>query len=236
MPRILRQLIGYITGKVTRPIIRAAKEQLAATALYDLACKRAVGSSLHYADTNMQSALLFRTAPEVWEFALRKAPTVGLCLEFGVWTGRSINYFARRTSVIYGFDSFEGLQEDWSGWSFPKGSFDLKGKTPKVRSNVRLIKGWFNDTLPPFLQQHPDDAAFIHIDCDTYEATATVLALLNGRIVPGTVILFDEYFGYRGWRTRGEFTAWQDFVHRTGARYEYVAFSGQQVALRLMSR
>lgn len=231
-PKLLR-IIGHITGKVTRPIVRAAKEQVAATALYDLACQRAVRSSLDYAERNMQSALLFQTAPEIWEFAAAKVSTAGLYLEFGVWAGRSINYFARRAPVIYGFDSFEGLQEDWSGWSFPKGSFALKGRLPKVRPNVHLIKGWFNDTLPAFLQEHPEDAAFVHVDCDTYESTATVLTLLERRIVPGTVILFDEYFGYRGWRTRGEFTAWQEFIERTGARYEYLAFSAQQAAVRV---
>lgn len=138
-PKLLR-IIGHITGKVTRPIVRAAKEQVAATALYDLACQRAVRSSLDYAERNMQSALLFQTAPEIWEFAAAKVSTAGLYLEFGVWAGRSINYFARRAPVIYGFDSFEGLQEDWSGWSFPKGSFALKGRLPKVRPNVHLIK------------------------------------------------------------------------------------------------
>ena len=72
----------------------------------------------------------------------------GLLIEFGVWKGRSINYFAKRVSeTIYGFDSFEGLKEDWSGWGFAKGAFDLGGKLPKVENNVILIKGWFDKTL-----------------------------------------------------------------------------------------
>lgn len=74
-----------------------------------------------------------------------------LILEFGVWMASSINNIALMypDRWIFGFDSFEGLPEDWSGL-FVKGSFNLDGKLPKVRPNVFLIKGWFSDTIPQF--------------------------------------------------------------------------------------
>lgn len=74
-----------------------------------------------------------------------------LILEFGVWVGNSINNIARfyPDRWIFGFDSFEGLPEDWSGL-FVKGSFDLQGRLPKVRPNVFLVKGWFSDSIPQF--------------------------------------------------------------------------------------
>ena len=77
---------------------------------------------------------------------------------------------------------------------------------------------------------NPDNISFVHIDCDTYEATTTILSLAKDRIVPGTVILFDEYFGYRGWRV-GEYKAWQEFTALRGLKYEYNAFSDQAVVL-----
>lgn len=116
------------------------------------------------------------------------------------------------------------------GHESPKGSFDLAGRLPRVRENVVLIKGWFDKTLPEFLLKYPDKFSFIHIDCDTYEAARTVLALCKQRITSGTIIVFDEYFGYRGWK-QGEFKAWQEFCQETGFKYKYIAFSNEQVAL-----
>ena len=52
-------------------------------------------------------------------------------LEFGVFSGTSINFFSENINKnIYGFDSFEGLKEDWLGTSVTKGTFDLKKKIP----------------------------------------------------------------------------------------------------------
>jgi len=160
-----------------------------------------------------------------------------MAAEFGVWKGQSINHIAKRLSpdIVYGFDSFEGLREDWSGWSEPKGTFSLGGKLPKVRSNVRLVKGWFDQTLPSFLQANALPFAIVHLDSDTYEAAKTVLELISSRITEGTVIIFDEYFGYRGWRG-GEFKAWQELVAATGFRYEYLAFSTQAVSVRVIKK
>ena len=50
-------------------------------------------------------------------------------LEFGVFSGSSINFFSNKINKkIYGFDSFEGLKEDWLGTTVIKGTFDLKKK------------------------------------------------------------------------------------------------------------
>ena len=54
--------------------------------------------------------------------------------------------------------------------------------------------------------------------------------MASDRFQKGTVIVFDEYFGYRGWR-EGEFKAWQEFVAARGLRYEYLAFSDYAVSL-----
>ena len=101
---------------------------------------------------------------------------------------------------------------------------------PAVHGNVTLIKGWFDQTLPPFLAAHPDPVSFLHIDCDTYSSTKTILDMLFPRLRVGTVILFDEYFGYRGWRHE-EWKAWQEYVSTKNISYEYIAYSNAQVGL-----
>lgn len=192
---------------------------------------RAVADAADYADSRMATALCLRSIEKLWRHAFDARNKAGLVVEFGVWTGRSIRFFSTLTSeTIYGFDSFAGLREDWKGWENPKGTFDLHGAPPQVPANVDLIKGWFNETLPSFLQEHEQPFSFVHIDCDTYEATATILKTAGDRFQNGTVVVFDEYFGYRGWR-EGEFKAWQEFVAARGLGYQYLAFSDYAVSL-----
>ena len=190
-----------------------------------------------YAQAKMQNAVVFYTKTALWDHALTNVCVDGIFAEFGVFTGTSINYIAqkRKNAIVYGFDSFVGLKEDWTGHDFTKGAFDLGGKFPEVVSNVRLIKGWFDETIPEFLVQHSEPFAFIHCDCDTYEATKTVFDLLGDRITKGTIIVFDEYFGYRGWKI-GEFKAWQDFVSSSDIEYEYLGFSTEEVSIRITNK
>ncbi len=174
---------------------------------------------------------------DLWIHTLRSTENDGLIAEFGVWTGKSVDFLAAflPDRTVFGFDSFQGLQEDWAGYVLTKGSFDLKGVLPKVRNNVNLIQGWFDETLPTFLRQHHEPIAFMHIDCDTFQAAKTVLELLNPSIVKGTVILFDEYFGYHGWQLH-EFKAFQEFVQGNRITYEYLGFSVASVSVRISHR
>jgi hypothetical protein len=52
--------------------------------------------------------------------------------------------------------------------------------------------------------------------------------------VPGTIILFDEYFNYPNWEVH-EYKAFQEFVTKYGVKYRYLAFARQQVAVRIES-
>jgi len=83
--------------------------------------------------------------------ALKQKPDT-LWLEFGVFVGDTIMYFSKFTNgPVFGFDSFEGLPEDWiPGWE--KGKFNLRGILPPVPAHVTLIKGWFNETVPDFIK------------------------------------------------------------------------------------
>jgi hypothetical protein len=226
LDRTVVPAVRYVIDKVEPGILHNA------SSLCELARIRAITSSVRYAEEKMSEALIFDTRDALWDYALKKICVTGINAEFGVWQGDSINYFARKVPTIYGFDSFEGLKEDWKGQSAPQGSFDLKGKLPKVARNVHLIKGWFAATVPAFLTEHETPFAFVHIDCDTFETVQELLNLIGSRLVPGTVIVFDEYFGFRGWEL-GEFRAWSEYVQRTGTAYKYLGFSLRQVMLQL---
>ena len=159
----------------------------------------------------------------------------GLFLEFGVRAGASVNFIAayHPTKTIYGFDSFEGLPESWNFYA-PAGTFSLNGKMPVVRSNVRLIKGWFDQTLPSFIKDHPEPCAFVHIDSDIYSSAKTVFDSLGDKITHGTVIEFDEYFDRPNWQN-GEFRAFHEFLDKWKFEYEYLGYCnhGPQCAVRI---
>lgn len=134
--------------------------------------------------------------------------------------------------IIYGFDSFEGLPETWRN-GFEETSFNLNGNLPQVNENVRLVKGWFNETLPAFVKEHPEPCAFIHVDCDLYSSTKTIFNELKNQIVPGTVIAFDEYFNYPGWQ-ESEYKAFMEFIAWSGLNFEYIARTNyEQVAVKI---
>ena len=145
----------------------------------------------------------------------------GLWLEFGVATGRTITIISKFTdNKIYGFDTFTGLPEDW-GEHQEKGAYDQGGILPDVPDNVELFAGLFQDTLEDFLKEHPEPAAYIHLDADLYSSTKYVLDQLESRIVPGTVISFDEVYNNDVYLEH-EMKAWLEFVERTGINYKWI--------------
>lgn len=150
----------------------------------------------------------------------------GLWMEFGVFMGKSIKLISNDAPdgvVIYGFDSFEGLPERWRN-GFEQGRFNLDGQLPPVPDNVELIKGWFEHTLPTFLDTFPSEttpAALIHIDCDIYSGAKYVLQMLVERMVAGTVIVFDELINYNGFEDH-EMKAWYETMKDHSIGFEWI--------------
>lgn len=196
--------------------------------------ERAVMQSADYVEQHLGSAMIFQDVRELWKYSAQRTSFTpkSLALEFGVFKGTSINFFADlfKDHTLHGFDSFEGLAEDWTGYHLPKGTFDQKGQLPKVRDNVSLHKGWFDQTLPPFLKQNSGTIKFCHIDCDTYESSKYVLETVAPRLKKGSVIIFDEYLSYPNWQN-GEFKAWQETCKKNKLSYQYIAFATMQAAV-----
>ena len=196
---------------------------------------RARSSSADYVEKHMADAVVFWRLDEILAYCVRRAPAEGLLLEFGVAAGKSINIIAAAAHgrEVYGFDSFEGLPENWSGHVETQGSFSRKGQLPQVLPQVRLYKGWFRETLEQFKAQQSGPVAFLHIDCDLYSSTREVLQGLADRLIIGTVIEFDEYFNYPNWQQH-EFRAWQEFVREHGIQYRYLAMSASDGRVAVM--
>lgn len=146
-------------------------------------------------------------------------------MEFGVWSGKTINYISSNTDeTVYGFDSFTGLPDDWdrgdeTNKMFKKGKFCMD-KLPSVNSNVVLVKGWFNETLKDFLHNKNKKIKFIHIDCDLYKSTKTIFNLCHKYFDNKVYIVFDEIFNYPNW-CDGEYKALMEIIELLKETYKF---------------
>jgi hypothetical protein len=119
-------------------------------------------------------------------------------LEFGVSDGHSFawwtNYNQHPDSKFYGFDTFEGLPENW-GALYKKG--DMHANVPLPKTNREMfLKGLFQETLPSFLQAHHlhhNKRKVIHLDADLFSSTLFTLSSLAYLLKAGDILLFDEF-------------------------------------------
>lgn len=156
---------------------------------------------------------------QLWDYCLKQIGNDPIdFLEFGVFKGYSINYWAKKNinprSRFFGFDSFQGLPEKWG-----KENFDARGTTPKTDDGrISFIVGLFQQTLPNFIANFkPHSQLIIHIDSDLYSSSLYCLTKLDALMKPGTTILFDE-FGLKD-----EFASFYDYVRSYYRKYSIVA-------------
>ena len=163
--------------------------------------------------------------------------TSGLHMEFGVRDGASIGFLANETGLgtrWHGFDSFLGLPE--SGHSrynkaWAPGTFSRHGVLPDVPENVRLHAGWFNESVPQFLEAElanttNSHVAFMNMDADLYVSTRPVFEAVFSRYMHrvGTVISFDELFGTRSILSE-EWRALREAQQRFNFSYHFVSYA-----------
>jgi hypothetical protein len=167
-------------------------------------------------------------------WCLAQAPATGAITECGVYRGFSINLLAEWSARdVHGFDSLEGLPEDWKP-DEPAGSYSTGGKIPPLRPNVNLHAGWFRDTLPVFADSCEESVALLHVDCDLYSSTATVLDAFGGLLEEGSIIVFDDFLSYPGYRDH-EFRAAGEFIEGSSRSFELIAavLLGRSVAFKV---
>ncbi len=159
----------------------------------------------------------------------------GQLLDLGVYKGASTRALARifPEETIHGFDSFEGLPDDWA--HVPKGTFgDMAGTLPDMPDNVSLYKGWFSETLPVWRTEYPEpNISMLRVDCDIYSSTVDIFNAVGDMLHPNAIIVFDELIGYYGWQLH-EHKAFMEFVEKRSLKYEYVAYGLTYTIARLL--
>ena len=159
-------------------------------------------------------------------------------LEFGVAGGTSFMWWIgankHPASRFFGFDTFEGLPEDWH--FFKKGAFSFD--TPLLEdARGTFIKGLFQDTVYKFLDNYranmdtPEATRVLHLDADLYSSTLFALTMLAPFLRNGDILLFDEFN-----IPNHEFAAWNDFVRSYYINYEVIGSVNNfyQTAIRVI--
>lgn len=183
-------------------------------------------------DVFYQRSDLFKFALNISE--MNKKSSDDLIIEFGVYQGKSTRMISSLINRrLHAFDSFFGLPEAWE--NEPAGSYSNEGEIPKLPKNVVIHKGLFSDTLPIFKEKYNQNIIFLHIDCDLYTSTAEIFKYMESRFQCGTVIVFDEYFGYPGFDNH-ECRAFEEFLHWSDRKAKILAIGPftKQLAIQLL--
>ena len=152
--------------------------------------------------------------------------------EFGVWMGDSFKYLVPHFDGGFGFDSFQGLPEDWG--VVPKGFYSSRGRVPDI-ANSEFIVGEFAATLPEFFDSKRPMAGLINFDADLYSSTITALSNAHAVIDETTTLVFDEFIVNNDWEN-DEFRALNEFCENHGYSFnvEAVSLFTKQVVCRLV--
>ena len=161
---------------------------------------------------------------EMYKWVIEKEALTGPVnyLEFGVASGQSFNWFMSQNSHtdsrFYGFDTFDGLPEDWG--PFKKGAFSNNNEVPLIKDHRgKFLKGLFQQTVPAFLPELDNSQRnVLMMDADLWSATLYVLTSFAPFIKKGDIIFFDEFVV-----PTHEFKAFLDFTQSYYINLELVA-------------
>lgn len=139
----------------------------------------------------------------------------GQIIECGVYKGASLLRFATFREAlespysrkIIGFDAFgkfppsEGEHDKAFIRKFEEAGGNGLSKREiedvlayKKLSNIELIEGNICNTVPEYVNQHPElKIALLHIDVDVYEPSKIILEKLFSRVVSGGLVVLDDY-------------------------------------------
>lgn len=173
----------------------------------------------------------------------------GAVIEMGVCSGNGLMTLVHSHNVLqptykyrefYGFDTFEGFPSvhendiadvEWKKGDFCNNGYDRLNNIISIHNsyyylptNIKLVKGNVNDTLPKFLDENKHIiVSLLYLDLDIYEPTKTCLKYLLPKMAKGSIIAFDEL----NWKSfPGETIA---VLEELGTKYKFKNLLNSQI-------
>jgi hypothetical protein len=186
-----------------------------------------------------------RSALVAIEKSLYTAP-FGDYYEFGVYRGQTLRHAAKTDQVgriFWGFDSFQGLPKPEgidAGGEFHEGQFTCSFESVwrtliPFHLRVRLVPGWFADSLRQFDEHRGSPVAVAFIDCDLYASAVEVLRFLGPRLQHGSILLFDDWCCFGNDHNRGEQRAFNEWLASSPEwrAVPYIRFDAEGYGVRM---
>ena len=126
----------------------------------------------------------------------------------------------------FAFDSFEGLppgvaarQVDYAAGSYSASESFFRSNIAQQGvdlSRVISVPGFYDQSLTPEVKKKHElkQAALVMIDCDLYESTVPVLDFLTSIVGQGTILIFHDWFRFKGSPKHGEQRACLEWLER----------------------
>ncbi|MEA5577332.1 TylF/MycF/NovP-related O-methyltransferase [Anabaena sp. UHCC 0451] len=180
---------------------------------------------------HLEQYVNFAPRSQVLDFCIALSAHIpGNIIEFGVAYGDSTkvirNSLQRHQKFgfysakqIFACDSFEGLREKFENAEV--GTFACE--PPKI-PGVKIVKGYFEDSLTPELARTVGKVSFAHLDADLYSSTYCALTWLTPLLQTGSLLLFDEFLG----ENQSEKRAFLDWLAATGIKTVLIAEFGRE--------
>ena len=170
-------------------------------------------------------------------------------IEMGVCSGNGLMSLIHCHNILqpmyryrefYGFDTFEGFPSvhendiadvKWEVGDFCNNGYDRLNNIISIHNsyyylptNVKLVKGDVNETLPKFLNENKHIiVSLLYLDLDIYEPTKTCLKYLLPKMAKGSIVAFDEL----NWKSfPGETIA---ALEELGTKYKFKSLLNSQI-------
>ena len=156
---IIRFIASFI-NKLLNEIYLAQQKKRPPHTPVSYVYQRSYKESSDFIYSHLDQGCVFRSRSEMHDYVVevlkRENSQRNSFCEFGVAQGKSICFFSSQLPAMkfFGFDSFEGLKEDWKGSGKLKGSYSSRGILPSVPKNVTLLSGWFDESIPEAIQNN----------------------------------------------------------------------------------
>lgn len=165
-------------------------------------------------------------------FAHQNRPLGGYYMEFGCHGARTMRYAFDAFHALFdwrylAFDSFQGMpaareadgRTAWAPGALHTSEEEFIRQVVDhgmPREKLITVKGYYEETLTPELKARllPTRAAVVYLDCDLYSSAAAALEFASDFLQPGTVVVFDDWFCFRGDPDQGERRAFREFCAR----------------------
>lgn len=179
---------------------------------------------------------------DIFEFGVYTGRSLALLSHFHEKSKESIHKLDFNRKIV-GFDSFDGLPESDDHPRWKKSMFGINHSyhpickigekvTPSVIYDLfqsynlpkpHIESGSFSTTILNTVPLKYTKAALVHIDCDLYSSTTDVLKGISPILQEGTLLLFDDWFNFKGNKNKGEQKAFYEYF-KNQTKWSYIEY------------